>query len=137
VILITIFNFCRWVSNRLIYIESRGFCLGSPPNFFFISEIYANDWLVNYIVWYHAGIDWLIDWLIDWVIDWLIEWCLMSSEQLFSYIQDASPMLNNFLSWRPSWISDRQKLLFKGPYKEHNNQERILTHIFSNRLLKA
>jgi hypothetical protein len=43
VILIKIFNFCWKIANKLIYIgvyvESRGFCLASPPDIFFISKL--------------------------------------------------------------------------------------------------
>jgi hypothetical protein len=47
VILIKIFNFCWKIANQLIYIgvyvESRGFCLASPPDIFFISKLIIID----------------------------------------------------------------------------------------------
>ena len=50
-ILIKIFNFCWKIANKLIYIgvyvESRGFCLASPPNIFFISKLIIIDWSIT------------------------------------------------------------------------------------------
>ena len=50
-ILIKIFNFCWKITNKLIYIgvyvESRGFCLASPPNIFFISKLIIIDWSIT------------------------------------------------------------------------------------------
>ena len=50
-ILIKIFNFCWKIANQLIYIrvyvESRGFCLASPPNIFFISKLIIIDWSIT------------------------------------------------------------------------------------------
>ena len=50
-ILIKIFNFCWKIANKLIYIgvyvESRGFCLASPPDIFFISKLIIIDWSIT------------------------------------------------------------------------------------------
>ena len=39
------------MANKLIYIgvyvESRGFCLASPPNIFFISKLIIIDWSIT------------------------------------------------------------------------------------------
>ena len=31
-----------------VYVESRGFCLSSPPNISFISEMLVIDWSITY-----------------------------------------------------------------------------------------
>jgi len=32
----------------MVYVESQGFCLASPPNIFFISEMLIIDWSITY-----------------------------------------------------------------------------------------
>ena len=50
-ILIKIFNFFWKIANKLIYIgvyvESRGLCLASPQNIFFISKLIIIDWSIT------------------------------------------------------------------------------------------